>query len=188
MRTYLIITVLLCVVIMNVRSLHAQRGRKGVGAWLVPGIAYEGARFGDQTWKSHSEFGFTIGGQIWAPLSNSVAVVLEGSLQPNRLENPVIDEAFRAFYLQVGPEISFGRSYLRPSLGLVWRIWSYKQRYEETETGFVLGIAFGRERSLGNRFHMSPELIVRLSVAEGLATWVLGLQVPFGRRSRTGHN
>jgi hypothetical protein len=86
--------------------LHAEPSRQGNGIALTVGFVWGGAFFGDYNPRPHSEFGITIGTQIWAQMEDSATFVLEATFQPNRLENPHFDEGFRALYIQ--PGIEFG--------------------------------------------------------------------------------
>jgi hypothetical protein len=159
----------------------SQGDRAGVAVRLVPGILYGHASFGDDDPESTEEFGFNIGGQLWVPMSRSLAFVLQGLWQPTEVENPheFIDEAFSAFYLLVGLE--FGNApYVRPSVGPVFLSWSGADASEGTELGgFVLGFAVGSELPLGGPFHISPELELRVAPFEAYG---VALQVPIGWR------
>ncbi|UCC81671.1 MAG: hypothetical protein JSW46_11710 [Gemmatimonadota bacterium] len=163
-----------------------ESDRAGLAARLVPGILYAGASFGDKNPKFSGKIGPSIGGQFWAPMTSSLAFVLEGVWQPTETEvecpQEFPDDAFSAFYLLGGLEVAVKNAYVRPSVGLVFRSWSGADAPGD-EAGFALGFAVGSERPLGGRFHISPELEVRLSAEYGLRTYVFAFQVPVGWRT-----
>jgi hypothetical protein len=177
----MIVLIFVIALLSNSAALYAQQAKRGSGIALTVGIAWGGAVFGDDDPKRHSEFGITIGGQIWTQLSDSASFVLETTFQPNRIENPHFEEAFRALYLQ--PGIEFGeRFYVRPSAGISIQSWSGKSSCNCVGSSFVLGIAGGKEHAIGNQFHVFPEATARASFAHGVYAYMLGLQVPVGWR------
>jgi hypothetical protein len=131
-----------------------ESDRAGVAVRLVAGILYGCASFGDENPESTEKFGFNIGGQLWAPMTRSLAFVLEGVWQPTKVENPheFIDEAFSPFYLLGGLEFAGEDAYVRPSVGLAWLSWSGASAPGEPELAPMLGLALGSERPLGGPF------------------------------------
>jgi hypothetical protein len=163
--------------------LHAQPSREGSGIALTVGFVWGGAFFGDDNPRPHSEFGITIGSQIWAPISDKATFVFEATFQPNRLENPHFDEGFRAIYLQ--PGIEFGeRSHFRPSAGISLQSWSGNRSCNCLESAFALGFAAGGEYTFGDKYHGFPEGVARFSLSKGVLGYMFGFQSPVGWRFR----
>ena len=86
MRAYLIITAVVTHAAVQGSTLQAQQAPK-VAARVALGVAYGGGSFGDDDPRQHEEIGINIGGQLRKPLAGSKALVLEGTFQPNALEN-----------------------------------------------------------------------------------------------------
>ena len=161
--------------------LHAQPSRQGNGIALTVGFVWGGAFFGDDNPRPHSEFGITIGSQIWAEIEDSASFVLEVTFQPNRLENPHFDEGFRAIYLQ--PGIEFGeRIHFRPSAGISIQSWSGRRSCNCLETAFALGFAAGGKYAFGEKGHGFPEAAARFSLSKGVLAYMFGVQSPVGWR------
>lgn len=157
-------------------------------AGVVLGLAYEGARFGDDNPVSHHEIGITIGGQLWTP-TESPTIVIECTWHLNKMDNPHFPEwqyGFRALSLEVGIDNEMARAHLRPSAGLVYRSWSsttppgYLEMNKEVDIGPVLGLAAGLGPKPSRRgLQAAPEL--KLLLSPGIlwpSTWMVALQVP----------
>lgn len=139
---------------------------------------------------SASSVGPVVGGQVAVVSSRSSDVTLEVLAQPFRVQNPNRDEAYRAVYGMFGWQkggAGPGRTYFRPSLGLVYRPWSGTDVWVSSETSVALGLAVGREDARSSGIPLVTEAFVLISGADELATMLIGatLGVPSARRCTT---
>lgn len=170
-----IATALVIVAGVGPKAVYAQQPSDGAAYFLVPGLVYQQATFGDDDPRSAARFGPTIGVQFRGPRPRSMAFVFEATGQLHAVQNPHYPERFVPFYVQLGAQIG-RRLYLRPSGGVALQSGSVAP---------VFGAAIGRDQRVGNKYLAGAEFIVRVSGSHGLFGWIAGLQVPIGVRRPT---
>jgi hypothetical protein len=181
MRTRQIAAALVVFGITNAGAAWAQLATDRVEVRFVPGVSHDTGIFGDDSPKAHGETALTLGAQVWMPRSSWRAFVFEGSFSLNALENPHFDEQLTALFLQMGFEL--GRTvYVRPSAGVALQSWSGAFASDSFGVAPAVGLTIGHRRHVRGGFHISPELVTRVSVGFGIFTWSVGVQVPFGRQ------
>ena len=111
-----IVAALATIAFLNAQPGFAQQNREGAGVRVTVGVVWNRVAWGR---TSHSSgFGLTIGTQVWTR-----KLVFDAAFQPTRIRNPVLKEAVRPLILQLGHDFG-GRTYVRPSAGLVVKFWS----------------------------------------------------------------
>jgi hypothetical protein len=145
----------------------AQDARREASAMLVPGVVYQHATFGDDSPRSTSGPGLTIGLQVRGPQSGRTALVVEAMVQPNALENPHLPERFLSVYVLGGVQIG-RRTYVRPGGGVA---------FQGGGIGPVLGVAVGRSRQSTTGFLAGAEFVIRASGTRGLAGVIAGVHL-----------
>jgi hypothetical protein len=183
MRALQIVAAMMVFGITKVGAVQAQPAADRVDVRFVPGLSHENGIFGDDDPRAHGETALTLGVHVWMPRSSWRAFVFEASFPVNALENPHFDEQLTALFLQMGFEL--GRTvYVRPSAGVALQSWSGSFASDSFGVAPAVGLAIGHHRQVGRGFHISPELVTRVSMAVGILTWSVGVQVPIGRLPR----
>lgn len=171
-------------VLLSTTVLEAQEPSRGRAVRLGAGVGIASTEVGGRTGMDQ---GLIASAQFAMLRGRRTDYALEVNGQFFKAENPLIDEAYTAFYVLAGPDIRLGSSrkgFLRPSVGLVHRSWSGTQVVSETETSLALGVAAGFLARLAAGPAFGPELYLRVSGAEELSTRLIGLQLtiqPWGR-------
>ena len=161
---------------------HAQSA-SGVEGRIVLGLTFQGGIFGDDSPRSSSRFGMTVGAQIRRHAEQRTGLVLDIAFQPFATKNPHFDERVRVLTVHLAPEIGRG-FYVRPGGGVALHFWSGSA----TETGLSLApsvsVAVGQHVNVGSRVRLSPEFVARSSMEVGALNWTLAAQVPVSWSAR----
>lgn len=173
MRIAVIAILLWSVVAVIPAPLEAQEARLVVGAALQQGI------FGDDDPRARSEYGPTIGVQVCPRRPGVAGFCVEALLEPNAVRNPHFDESLQQLHLQAAVRIG-GRTYVRPSAGVAVQMWSGTMAESGVGLAGAAGAAIGHDFQIGAGVRVSPEVVARASLAFGVFTTSLGVQVPIG--------
>lgn len=87
--------------------------------------------------------------------------LLEAEGQPFKVQNPVLDEAFRALYVLAGFQVGLLGLYVRPGVGIGALFFTGEEAFEDTDVGPAVGISAGYEIPLTG-----------LAI-EGIARWAI---------------
>jgi hypothetical protein len=179
MRSHLVVPALALLAALDVGVVLAQQTASRVEARVVPGLAFQHGIFGDDHPKAIDAVAMSVGGHVLARRSERFAWVFEGTLHPNGLQNPHFDENVSSLHLQFGPEFGH-RVHVRPTLGIALQSWSGTRSCGCVGMALAGGIAGGSEHAVGSRVHIIPELFARASMATGVLTSAVGVQVGVG--------
>ena len=172
--------VLLVIALSGAPAFAQDTGGSAVGARLVPGIAFQVGRFGDDNPRTHSETGLTLGAQMCMNRSADRAVVAEATMPFNWLDNPH-GEWVRAVPVLVAYQR--GRdTYFRAGIGVVVEFWKSARGRRTVEVGLAGSVAVGR--NFGSQRAVATEGVLQIMASPGFFGLSLGAGVPVGKCTR----
>jgi hypothetical protein len=156
----------------------AQETARAAEVRFSPGIGAAGGIFGDDSPRSVSGVGASVGIQVRARPARRTGASFELAFEPFGIGNPHFDETLRTIYLLGGAEIG-RRWYVRPAGGLGLQLWSGQFAESGLTPALAMSVAVGR-RLDGDAVDFGVEAAARTSFSHGALSWTLGLQVPIG--------
>jgi hypothetical protein len=168
------LAILFLIALFPAPALAQDTGASGVGARVLPGVAFQYGVFGDDNPRGRWETGLTLGGQLCMNRSEDRAFVVEGTVPFNWLDSPHGGEWVRAVPVLVGAQR--GRdSYFRASIGVAVQFW----RRQSVDVAFAGSIGIGR--NFGTERWVASEGVLQIVAGPGFVKVSLGAQLPVGK-------